>query len=217
MGRFTKGSSWGWQGAVPYPSLVRALDVTLEGDAPEPVSIVLEPVREWESAPAGDASQADALVEWGAGQGTAHRAWVDVGRGVTFSLVASRLIVGLRNIGSGYPLSPPVRLRASALLGATRGLAAPVRSLRAGGLPPGNETEPLIVPAFASHLSVSRTPEVPLAVRMLDAQAIELARAGALRAADRAILVPPGVEQIVIRNVGSAPVGEVRAIFELSL
>ena len=42
---FTTGSCWGWQGSMPHRASVRALDVTLEGDGPELITVILEPLR----------------------------------------------------------------------------------------------------------------------------------------------------------------------------
>ncbi|MBK6689464.1 MAG: hypothetical protein IPG45_33670 [Deltaproteobacteria bacterium] len=206
---FTKGSCWGWQGLVPHPGSVRALDVTLEGDRPSLVTLALEPVRD-----EGEASEVEALLEWGTAQGSAHRAWIDLGRGQVLGLAASRVIVTLQNRGGGQARPPAAKVRASASVEGTTGGMAPVRAVHLGAVPGLGSSAPFELPAFARTLWLARAPTGAARVMWLGPGATVLAEASLdLGPA----LVPPGASDFVITNPGSVDWADARAVFELAL
>ncbi len=206
----TKGSCWGWQGVVPYPGVVRALDVTLEGDRPSLVTIALEPVRD------GESSEVEALLEWGTAQGSAHRAVIDVAAGQVLGLAASRVIVSLSNIGGGQAQPPAARMRASASVGGAAGSMPVLRAVRLGSLAALSVLE-IEVPPFARTASLVRAPAGAGRVLWLGGggQAVgegiwKIDEGGSL-------LVPPGAVAAVLTNAGSVDWVDARAVFELAL
>ena len=204
----TKGSCWGWQGVVPYPGVVRALDVTLEGDRPSLVTIALEPIRE-----DGDASEVEALLEWGTAQGAAHRAMIDLGRGQVLGLAASRLIVTLQNIGP----TPVAKVRASASVEGTMGGMPALRALRLGAVVGLGSTAPLEVPAFARAMTLVRAPLGAARALWLSGTGLPLGEAAFRSEETISVMVPPGATEVVITNPGSVDWVDARAVFELAL
>jgi hypothetical protein len=206
---FTTGSCWGWQGSMPHRASVRALDVTLEGDGPELITVILEPLRNSEdlSKPANE-SEIEALLEWGSVQGAPHRAEIDVGRGVALGLTGSRLIVTARNLGGGQVFAPEARLRASASLGGFAGSGPLLRAIAVGALD---------VPAFAASMRVARVPPGPVAITFSGCDGRDLAEARIRWGDDGAISVPPGADRFLVRNAGTHRLAEVRAVFGLVL
>ena len=215
---FTTGSCWGWQGSMPHRASVRALDVTVEGDGPELITVVLEPLRNSEelSRPANE-SEIEALLEWGSVQGSPHRADIDVGRGVTLGLTGSRLIVTARNLGGGQVFAPEARLRASASLGGFAGSGPIVRAILVGALEVGAVSASMLLPAFAASLRFARVPVGPVAVVFTAGDGRELADARVRWGDDSALSVPPGADRFVVRNSGNHRLAEVRAVFGLVL
>jgi hypothetical protein len=215
---FTTGSCWGWQGSMPHRASVRALDVTLEGDGPELITVILEPLRSSEdlSKPANE-SEIEALLEWGSVQGAPHRAEIDVGRGVALGLTGSRLIVTARNLGGGQVFAPEARLRASASLGGFAGSGPLVRAIAIGALEVAGVSGALFVPAFAASMRVARVPPGPVAITFSGGDGRDLAEARSRWGDDGSISVPPGADRFVMRNAGTHRLAEVRAVFGLVL
>ncbi|MFO0726507.1 MAG: hypothetical protein U1E65_22160 [Myxococcota bacterium] len=215
---FTTGSCWGWQGTMPPRASVRALDVTLEGDGPELITVVLEPIRgSSELSRPPNETEIEALLEWGSVQGAPHRAELDVGRGVTLGLTGSRLIVTARNLGGGQVLAPEARLRASASLGGFAGAGPVLRSMSLGAIEVGGVSRQELIPNFAASLRVARSPTGPVAVSFLGGDGRELAEGRIRWGEDAALLVPPGADRFAVSNTGHRRLAEVRAVFQLSL
>lgn len=215
---FTTGSCWGWQGSMPHHASVRALDVTLEGDGPELITVVLEPIRGSSDLgrPANEV-EIEAVIEWGSVQGAPHRAEIDVGRGVALGLTGSRLIVTARNLGGGQVLAPEAKLRASASLGGFGGAGPVVRAVSLGALDVGGVSAQQLIPAFAASVRIARTPTGPAAVAFHAGDGRELAEGRVRWGEDSAVPVPPGADRFVVSNTGHRRLAEVRAVFQLVL
>lgn len=205
---FTKGSCWGWQGVVPHPGVVRALDVTLEGDRPSLVTIALEPVRS-----DGESGEVEALLEWGTAQGSAHRAMIDLGGGQVLGLAASRLIVTLQNIGP----AAAAKVRASASVEGTTGGMPALRALRLGAVVGLGSTAPLEVPAFARALTIVRAPLGAARALWLSGTGRPIGETAFRSEETISVMVPPGATEVVITNPGSVDWVDARAVFELAL
>jgi hypothetical protein len=215
---FTTGSCWGWQGSMPHRASVRALDVTLEGDGPELITVVLEPIRgSSDLARPSNEVEIDAILEWGSVQGSPHRAEIDVGRGVALGLTGSRLIVTARNLGGGQVLAPEAKLRASASLGGFGGAGPVVRAVSIGALEIAGVSAQQLIPAFAASVRVARAPTGPVAVSFYAGDGRELAEGRVRWGEDTAIPVPPGADRFAVSNTGHRRIAEVRAVFQLVL
>jgi hypothetical protein len=219
MRGFTPGSSSGWSGDLFASSApIRILDVTLEDERSRRVTIVIAPGSEEEAldriSPVLDA---EAIVEWGAIDGTSQRAVIDVGAGATFGVTGTRLLVSLRSIGATAAHPRKTRYRATASLGEAREHFAPLRVVRLGPLGVRAESERRPIPAFARRLFLLRAPQGAAVVRFFDGMSSELAVARSEDAQEPALVVVPGARGFSVTNAGPEPLTNLRAAFELAL
>jgi hypothetical protein len=217
MRGFTAGSCCGWTGVVTaHSATTRVLDLTIDGDRGESMTIVIAPV----AAPPERSQlglEAEALVEWGSEQGGSQQALVDVGRGVTFGLVAARVIVALRSVGvaAGHPRE--TEYRASASLGGMNCRFSPMRAVRIGPIPDRALSPHQQVPPFGRRVFVSRSPQSASVLRFFDGAGNELSAARSNEAQEAPIIVPPGALTFTVENSGDVPFRNCRAVFELAL
>jgi hypothetical protein len=215
---FTRGSCFGWQGVVPFRGSNRVLDVTLEDDRPDLVTLVFEPIRRVEDPAApSDESEVEALLEWGAAQGAPHQAVIDVGRGTTLAISASRIIATVRNIGAGQANASEMQLRASASLGGASASAAPQRAVRIGAIGAGGVAGPAMLPAFARRVSVWRVPQELLALEFRGGAGHSIGQTIWPLGQELVANVPPGADRFVIANPGRSDIAHARVVFELAL
>jgi hypothetical protein len=217
MRGFTQGSSSGWTGDILAGSAaIRILDVTLEDDESRRVTIVIAPSIGENADHVSPVLDAEAIVEWGATDGTSQRAEVDVGAGAAFAVTGTRLIVSLRSIGVTPAHPRKSRYRATASLGEGGGKFAPLRVVRFGPLDAGATTETRVIPAFARRLFFVRAPQGAVDVRYVDGLNTELEIARSADAEEPALIVAPGARGFSVTNIGAQPLRNIRAVFELN-
>lgn len=216
MRGITAGSSSGWTGDLFASSAAfRILDVTLENELSRRVTVVIAP-NTGESDQILPVLDAEAIVEWGTGDGTSQRAEVDVGVGTAFGLTCTRLIVSLRSIGMTSAHPRRTRYRATASLGEAAGKFAPLRAVRFGSLDVGATSDLRLVPTFARRLFLVRSPQGPIDVRYLDSLSAELGTARSREGEEPPLIVVPGARGFSVTNIGAAPLSNLRAVFELN-
>lgn len=214
MRGFTMGSSSGWSGDLRADAAaLRILDVAVENDESRRVAVVIAPSPTDE--PLSPVLEAEAIVEWGATDGTSQRAEVDVGPGTTFGITGTRLLVSLRAIGATAAHPTKSRYRATASLGDARELFPPLRAVRFGALAVGATSEVRAIPAFARRLSLVRAPQLAAVVRLFDTINSEIGVAFCDDSRDREYLVAPGARFFSVENFGTLPLINFRAVFQL--
>ncbi len=172
--------------------------------APSPGEDSLSPVLE-----------AEAIVEWGATDGTSQRAEIDIGTGTIFGITGTRLIVSLRSIEATAAHPVKSRYRATASLGDAREHFPPLRAVRFGPLDAGSVSNIRAVPAFARRLTLVRAPQLAGVVRFFDAVNVEIGTAWSSDAQETELIVPPGARAFTVTNFGAAPLTSARAVFQL--
>jgi hypothetical protein len=208
------GSSSGWSGDLRADAAaLRILDVAVENEDSRRVAVVIAPSPGEE--PLSPMLEAEAVVEWGATDGTSQRAEVDVGAGTAFGITGTRLIVSLRAMGATAAHPQKSRYRATASLGDARELFPPLRAVRFGALAVGALSDVRAVPAFARRLSLVRTPQGAAVIRFFDTINVEIGTAFSDDSSDREFIVAPGARFFLVENFGVVPLANFRAVFQL--
>jgi hypothetical protein len=215
----TAGSHCGWKGAVAYGAAAAVLRVESADGSALPLTVAVEPRRQTTdpATPAGEVAGVLEL-EWGAYQGEVHRAEVDVGRGLAFTITARELRARLRNVGGGQAENVPTReWIASCVPGAAARVVPPTRSVVVPGLAV-DELSPLAhVPTWAARWSFHRVPEAEVAVLFYDGAGGLLARKRVAAGTTDLHAVPPGAD--TVRVLCQDPAGVTAGVlrFELAI
>lgn len=214
MRGFTIGSSSGWSGDLRADAAaLRILDVAVDNEDSRRIAVVIAPSPGEEAL--SPMLEAEAIVEWGATDGTSQRAEIDVGAGTTFGITGTRLIVSLRTMGGTAAHPQKSRYRATASLGDARELFPPLRAVRFGALEVGAVSDRQPIPAFARRLSLVRTPQGAGVVRFFDTVNVEIGTAFNDDSREREFIVAPGARFFSIENSGVAAFTSFRAVFQL--
>lgn len=215
--RVTYGSQRGNRTPVPFGTRVGVLDVRTEGGEPALLTVTLEPIANERSTVADPLEvEGVATLEWGVGQGAPHRAELDVGRGLALTIAAAELRVDVMNVGGGHEPEPDAVWRASACLGATARVTKPVRSLRFGALAREEQSDRMLLPAFAFEVNVQRAPQAELRLSWFGGAGQLLAEHHLPRDVDRSIPVPSGAHLVQVTNLDD-PLFRGRLVFGLAL
>ncbi len=182
------------------------------------VTITIEPVRTVEliADPASE-SEAQAIIEYGADQGTTHRVVLDCSRGLVLTLTAVHFKVDVQNIGGGQAEFVPTReWRASASIHATSRVTPALVHSRIDALPREGLAPDIFVPNFAFAWTLPRTPQGPMVVSFLGGAGQVLADFRCNRDETPRHLVPVGADRVRVRALDDGLIRG-RLQFELAL
>lgn len=208
------------RGSLAYRTRARVLDVQLCPPLePRVVSVTIS-VDNPRTLPTDAAAlpRVEAIVTWGTTVGKRHEARVTVGRGTTFAVNCTELVVELENMQTSVndETAPPAQYVASASLGGSARIGPPYFHQNLGTAGAGDITAPIFIPRFASRVLVLHA-GAPTAhqLEFLEGSSVANPDAVTAHAQGEWVPCPPHCDRLRVRNT-SGGLGGFSALFELT-